>query len=266
MQTRKNYHQSLWLLSGTGDGPLLAETLINDGWNVSVSVVSKSAGLAYLGIPLENLWIGPLNGVQEIKNVIQETYSCEQRFDWVIDATHPFATVISNNVFKACDELGQPLLGYTRPFEQINRANLINSPLELAKKDLLGSRFLFAIGARHLQKAVKAAHEAGAKVFARVMPSQDSLRNALASDLEGGQLAVVRPLQGQSLGGIEVALCRRWEITSILCRQSGGVTEKLWHKVAKEIGLDLWLIARPPLPKGMQVVCSAQALLHRIGG
>ncbi len=265
MQTHKNYHRNLWLLCGTGDGPPLVEVLVKQGWRVSLSVVSQSAGRVYEDLPLENIWIGPINGPNGVKGIIEDARSRNKSFDWVIDATHPFATTIRSNLFFACAELGQPLLRYERPFEKVRNAKFIKTPSELAHKELLGKRFLFAIGTRNLQDAVKCAQKGGAEVFARVFSSNLSLRSALATDLDEQRLAVIRPpRQEEFSGAIELALCRRWSITSVLCRQSGGITEKLWKRVSEEIGLELWLIARPAFLKGIDVVYSSKEILDRI--
>ena len=72
MQFRKNDHRHIWLLSGTGEGPLLATALVEKGWNVKVSVVNDSASWPYLGIDLVSINVGALQGVEGIKGVLKE--------------------------------------------------------------------------------------------------------------------------------------------------------------------------------------------------
>ena len=94
-----------------------------------------------------------------------------------------------------------------------------------------------------------AASDAGACLFARVMPSCDGVRQALAVGLPADHLAVVHPRSDLVPGAIEAALCRRWGITDVICRQSGGLIEGLWRELAAEQGLQLWLLRRPdPVP------------------
>ena len=95
MHGRRNDQRHVWLLSGTGEGPALAAALVSQGWRVSVSVVTVGAAAAYADLPLENLWTGPLAGVQGIRGVIEQAYFRDHGFDWVVDATHPFAVQIS---------------------------------------------------------------------------------------------------------------------------------------------------------------------------
>ena len=73
MQTRNNCHKHVWLLTGTGDGYLLAQSFIANGWKVSVSIVSYQAGLPYSDLPLEELWVGPLEGKEGIKAFFEKS-------------------------------------------------------------------------------------------------------------------------------------------------------------------------------------------------
>ena len=110
MQSRKNGHRHIWLLSGIGEGHCLAKVLADEGWEVTVSVVNDSASLPYQEMRLRAIHIGPLHGVEGIKRVLQDAASLHNGFHWVIDATHPFALEISTNLQNACEDFDQPLL------------------------------------------------------------------------------------------------------------------------------------------------------------
>lgn len=264
MHSLKNDHRHLWLLSGTGEGPLIASHLVSNGWLVSVSVVSELAALPYQNLDLENLWVGSLGGVKGIRVVLENALKAHKGYDWIVDATHPFAELISTNLRKACSELRQPLLRFERPIEAIDGASMVSSWEDLASQSLQGKRLLFAIGARYLSQAVDSARQAGAEVFARVLPSPESLRQAFASEISDDHLAVLRPLQGQPKGDLEAALCRRWSIDALVCRQSGGITEQLWKTICCDQGITLWLISRPIPCTGVETLNSLQDLFDRV--
>ncbi len=265
MQVTGNDHRHLWLLSGTGEGPGLATALISLGWKVSVSVVTREAAVAYEGVPLAALWIGPLSGVEGISRVLQQRRRQGERFEWVVDATHPFATVIRAELERSCRQCGQPLLRFERPLEAADQQRLISSAGDLSCLELRGSRLLLAIGSRQLSQAVAAARLAGAEVFARVLPSPEGLRQALAAGLPPEHLAPLRPTAGPNAGGLEAALCRRWGITVVLCRQSGGAIEGLWQAVCHQQGLEHLMIARPSPGANTDLVNSLDELLARVG-
>jgi len=264
MQSRKNCHKRIWLLSGTGDGPPIARALVKTGWSVSVSVVSVQASFAYEGVSLENLWVGSLDGVKGIVGVLKNAEFCEQRFQWVLDATHPFATLISANLEAACRENYQPLLCFQRSLETSPSSKVIRSSTELSIQSLRGRRLLLALGKRELHKAVRSSSHSGASVFARVLPTPESLKEAFRSGLPDDHLAPLRPLQGASPGSYELALCKRWAITDVVCRQSSGPTQDLWQKICQRNQLRLFLIARPRLSNNLEKVSSVQELIERV--
>lgn len=264
MQLKRNDQRHLWLLSGTGEGPSIANALIQQGWEVSVSVVTKEAACAYEDIPLAAIWIGELAGVSRISQLLVEKRIHGQGFEWVIDATHPFATAISAAVQIACKATAQPLLRFERPLEGAAEQTLLGSINHLSSLDLRGHRLLMAIGSRHLSHAVAEAQKAGARVFARVLPCHHGLQKALTSGLSGEDLAVMRPIKGDIVGHLEAALCRRWRISTVLSRQSGGSTELLWQSVCQRQGLQHLKIARPLSFGRDDLVTSLDELLHRV--
>ena len=260
MQGRGNDQGRIWLLSGTGEGPPLAASLLRAGWRVEVSVVTPSAARAYAGLALDRMGVGPLQGVAAIEAVLKE----DDTFRWVVDATHPFAVRISADLARTCAACRHPLLRLPRPLEQGGSVQLLDQFDDLRGLTLNGRRLLLALGGRHLSAVHSAAVAAGAEVFARCLPSADGLKAALAAGLPPDQLAVVRPLQGPCAGAIERALCRRWRITHVICRQSGGVTERLWRQLSADLDLRLLMLRRPASPTGIETVESESSLLSRI--
>jgi precorrin-6A/cobalt-precorrin-6A reductase len=143
---------------------------------------------------------------------------------------------------------------------------VLSSMADLADQSLAGRSLLLALGARQLVEAARVAREAGATVFARVLPTPMSLIQAAAARVPSDHLAVVRPLQGLEPGALEAALCRRWAITDVVCRQSGGATEALWAGLSIEMGLELWLLRRPLPIAEVAVVHSVGELLTHLNG
>jgi precorrin-6A/cobalt-precorrin-6A reductase len=132
----------------------------------------------------------------------------------------------------------------------------------LRQLDLTGERLLLAIGGRHLAQAV--ACSPGALHHARVLPAAAGLQWAHGAGLSAERIACLRPRPDFA---VEQALLRRWRITTILCRQSGGLTEAGWRHVAARQGCRLLVLARPvpePGPDPDQVPLSMQALLARL--
>ena len=261
MHRQENRQGAVWLLAGTGDGPHLARALISQGWHVHVSVVGDMAAHPYRGLELEAIHVGALGGSQGISQWLQRI-----PVDWVVDATHPFALRISDQLNQACKGSGQRLVRFERPMEASGKAVVLGSMDDLVDQPLSGRRLLIALGARQLVAAATVARQAGAMVFARVLPSPMSLIQAAAAGLPPEHLAVVRPLQGPEPGALEAAVCRRWSITDVVCRQSGGATEALWARLSMEMGFGLWLLRRPAPIAEVPVVNSVDQLLAHLNG
>ncbi len=245
MHDCRNCQGYIWLLSGTEEGPEIAKALINDKWSVSVSVVTSEASYPYMDLGLASLWIGPINGVEGVLNVLENSREGQKGFDWVIDATHPFATQITENLARACERSSQPYLRFERKGWDVSKKELLKNIQAISSLDLKHKRVLFAIGSRQLPQAVDLARNAGAIVFARVLPNASSLKKAFLSGISGSHLAVLRPLQGEEVGLIESCLCKKWSIDVVICRQSEGKTQKIWQEICSRSGLSIWLIERP---------------------
>lgn len=258
---------AIWLIAGTGEGPPLARALLAAGWRVRVSLVSAAAARAYAPHPRLQLAIGELAGAEEVAAVIAAARRRGAPFRWVLDASHPFAELVSAHLQAGCRSSGQPLLRLSRvePGAATGQAVLRLPQLAaLEAAALAGPRLLLAIGARRLAAAV--ALTPGALHHARVLPRPAALQQALAAGLPPQRLAVLQP--GLALGdgrfSIERALCRQWRIEVVLCRASGGLTEALWRRVAADLQLQLLLLERPAEPPGSEAL-PLESLLARVG-
>lgn len=256
----------LWLISGTGEGPQLAGLLLRRGWRLKVSVVTAAAARAYprhVDLELAVGALGAASGATPSRAVVAELIRAEvlaDPFAWVLDATHPFAVQISAALADACQQRRQPLLRLLRDPVPEQGALLLERIADLGDQVRSGERLLLAIGSRRLAEAIAASPEA--VHHARVLPSPLALRQALALGLASERLACLRPA-ADSLP-VEIALCRRWRIDSVLCRQSGGAGEQRWHALSTRLGLRLLLLRRPAEPAGVQALAMAD-LLRRVG-
>lgn len=258
---------SIWLLGGTGEGPLIVSRLLAAGWSVQISLVSEDALRAYRSHPRLQSRLGALAGPGAIEAELLDAPLAP--FRWVIDASHPFAARISADLTAVCTRGGQPLLRLLRPpvpQQPGTRLILLDQLEDLAKIDLAGERLLLAIGARHLARAVALARTSAC--FARILPNPTSLRQALAAGLGDDALACHRPGAGppaSTAGSIERALLEHWGISAVLCRQSGGPTEELWQQLCSELGLTLLLLRRPAEPLPESGLWPLEELLAHLG-
>lgn len=253
----------IWLVAGTGEGPPLARELLARGWRLKVSLVSRAAALAYGVHPRQELAVGAIGGPEGPEaGVAAELADAGHRgapYAWVIDATHPFATRISAALAGGCRAHSQPLLRLLRPDLNAAGAQPLDDLASLGRLCRPGERLLLAIGARRLAEAVAASP--GVLHHARLLPQGGALATALAAGLPPQRLAPLRP---GGDGRIERALCRHWQIDTVLCRRSGGANEARWHRICAALGLRLLLLERPGEPARVEAL-PLEELLQRLG-
>ncbi|MEB3297774.1 MAG: precorrin-6A/cobalt-precorrin-6A reductase [Cyanobacteriota bacterium] len=253
-QTRRGSPRA-WLIAGTGDGLRLACALHQCGWRLLVSVVSQEAARRYPEDPGLELAVGAIENTAGVLAQLERARLDGDPFLAVVDASHPFASRITARLVQAWQEL-QPAL--CPPLFRLRRGELDDPPLArlrrlpdleaLASIPLHGRRLLLAVGSRHLSQAVSLSP--GAVHHARLPPTPMALQQGGAAGLMADRLACLRPGDPAELGVLR-ALLLRWQIDTVLCRQSGGVTEALWRGLAGELELTLLLLVRPTEPAGL---------------
>ena len=261
MDVREKCQSHLWLLTGTGEGHTFAESLLKEGWKITVSVVSERASIPYEKFDIENILIGALTTEEEIRSIIFNAKNHQNGFLCVVDLTHPFATKITQSISKVCKEIGQPYIRYERSIVNISDAFIIEKFSDLVNYDLKNKSILLAVGARHLQESITFVKAAGANVYARVLANPESIKKTLSSSICKGNFAVLNPSL-TSNGIIERALVRKWNISGVICRQSGGGNEVLWHKICLSMGIKLWLLERPLKSKDINTINSYEKLVR----
>ncbi len=263
MDIREKCQPHLWLLTGTVEGHVFARSLLKEGWKITVSVVSDRASIPYEKLNLEKILVGALTTEEELREVILRARINHSGFDCVIDLTHPFAINITGAISKVCRELGQPFIRYERPVDNISNAFLIKKFSDLEKYDLTNKSILLAVGVRHLKDALTFARNSGAEVYARVLANPESMKMTLSSSIPKANFAVLNP-SVSSNGKIEKALIRKWNIDGVICRQSGGRNEILWHQICSSMSLNLWLLERPCKLKHINPIDSYEKLTKRL--
>ncbi|MFN9646472.1 MAG: precorrin-6A/cobalt-precorrin-6A reductase [Cyanobacteriota bacterium] len=249
----------IWLIAGTGEGPPLAKLLLARGWRLRVSVVTPGAAASYPGNPDLEVLVGDLAGAEAWRQGLEQARRQGDPFQWIIDVSHPFATRVSAAAALACEGRPEQLLRLHRPLLNAPKATPLDHLHQIGHHLAEGERLLLAIGARHLGAAI--GHSPRACHHSRVLPHPRAIQQALQAGLAAHRLACCQPTRD---GAVEQALCLRWGIETLVCRQSGSRAEALWLRISEELGLRLLLLRRPPEPAGVARL-TLPALIDRIG-
>ena len=241
MQNKENCYENVWILSGTSDGPVLVSKLLQLNYAVFASVVTKRASKSYTKNSKLRIITGRLSDKDEIVSFIQKN-----KIKIVIDATHAFAQVISNNLNKACAEVKVPLLVFQREslIKKLDNFYYISNLKNINKIGLKNKNILLAIGSKHLNETANYYLKYGANVFARVLPTPESISKAFSSCINNSNIAILEPSKIEK-SIFEEKLCDFWNIDYILCRESGSYSQRNWERIILGSKMKLFLVKRP---------------------
>ena len=241
MQNQRNCYENVWILSGTSDGPVIANRLLELNYSVFASVLTYRAGQSYIKNSKLHIITGKLSNKEEIINFIKNN-----KIKCVVDSTHPFAVIISKNLNDACKEINTPLLVFERKslLNNSNNFNYIDGLKDINKRDLENKNILLAIGSRFLNDTANYYMHCKANVFARVLPTYESITKAFGSCIKNSNIAILEPSKNNK-SFLEKKLCEFWEIDYVLCRESGSYSQKNWENIVSGSKMKLFLVKRP---------------------
>ena len=243
MQNQGNCYKNVWILSGTSDGPLIANRLLKLNYSVFASVLTYRAAQSYTKNPKLHIITGKLKSRDEIINFIKE-----YKIKCVVDASHPFAVIISKNLNDACKEINTPLLVFERKYLAKNTKNFyyIDNLKGIDEVDLENKNILLAIGSRFLNDTANYYMTCKANVFTRVLPTYEGITKAFGSCIKNSNIAILQPSRSED-NILEKKLCDFWGIDYVLCRESGSYSQKNWERIISGSKMKLFLVKRPKL-------------------
>ena len=165
-----------------------------------------------------------------------------ERFDLVVDATHPYAAEVTENIARACEAAGTAYLRLLRDGGDAPEGAVRVPDAAAAVDCLTGTEgnILLATGAKELGAF---APLGGERLYPRVLPLVDSLS---ACGAAGGPASHVIAMQGPFSRELNEALIRQFRIAYLVTKdggRAGGFEEKA--AAAKAAGARLILIRRP---------------------
>ena len=239
MQNQKKCYQNVWILSGTADGPILAERLLKLDYVVFISVVSYKAGIVYPLNSKLHIFTGILNNKKEIKDFL-----LKHQINFIVDATHPFAINISKNLISACSDTSLPIFRFERVYQYKSNVEIISKFEDITHEAIQNKNILLAIGSRALSEVARFYSDLGANIFARILATPHGISKGFSSCIKHSRLAILNPsfTTGKN---IEYYLCKYWRIDYILCRDSGGYSQIIWDEICLKTNIKLFLLKRP---------------------
>lgn len=237
------------ILGGTTEArELAAELVARPGVRVTTSLagrVSRPGALA------GDVRIGGFGGAEGLAEWLRE-----HRVDAVVDATHPFAESITANAAQAGAATGLPVVVLRRPGWQTVPGDHWHSvaSLDEAAEALpgLGRRVLLTTG------------RLGLAAFAHLPQLHFVVRSVEPPEPPMPPDVEVLLTRGPFTVADEAALLREHRIDVVVTKDSGGAATAAKLTAAREAGVPVVVVRRPPLPDGVSAVPDVAGALERL--
>jgi precorrin-6A/cobalt-precorrin-6A reductase len=234
------------ILGGTIESRRLAERLAGRAeLAVTLSLAGRTAAPAAQPVPVR---IGGFGGARGLAD-----YLSVERIDALIDATHPYAAVISANAAEAARSAGVPLLALRRPSWIATAGDRWTEVADVpAAATALGAaprRVFLALGRNEL------APFAGAPQHQYLVRSVDPVEPPLAVPH-----AVYVTGRGPFGEADDRALLEQHRIEVVVAKNSGGTATYGKIAAARALGLPVIMPRRPALPQVPEVATVDEAV------
>ena len=236
--------RNVLVLGGTAEARRLAAALHRDP---AYAVTSSLAGrVAVPTLPRGDVRVGGFGGADGLAAWLRG-----HRTDAVVDATHPFAAQMTANAVAATAATGVPLLVLRRPGWTAGPGDrwhrVLDAAAAAAMLPRLGTRVFLATGSGDLP------------AFAGL----DAWFLLRAVDPPPPPLPARHHLvlaRGPFTADAERALLREHRVDVLVARDSGGELTAAKLVAARELGLPVVLLARPPAPDAPAVASVEEAV------
>ena len=248
----------LCVFAGTTEGREIAEFLAGQSADVTVCVATEygetllpqGEGLHISARPLPR---------EEMAELFRR-----ERFDLVIDATHPYAKRITESIAATCAGTDTEYLRLLRPDTAApENAVFVEDAAGAAEYlDRVDGNILLTTGSRELH-AFASVRDFASRAYARVLPMEDSLRACREAGLPPAHILA---MQGPFSAGMNAALIRQTGAEILVTKDTGatgGFAEKL--AAARETGIKTLIIARPREESGRSLAEMQAFLREELG-
>lgn len=231
------------ILGGTAEARELANTLYAQGHEVTTSLAGRTADPR---LPRGDVRVGKFGGIPGLC-----AYLSAGRIDRLIDATHPYAGLISANAVVAAKAMNVPMLRLMRaPWQEPEGAGWLHA------RDAAEAAALLPVNADVLLTTGHTGLDAflmrdDCSFLVRVIepPAQRLPPHA--------RLLLARPPHAYE---DERNLMVNEDITHLVTKNSGGTQTFAKLEAARRLGVKVVMLARPVYPPALEVASVAEAL------
>lgn len=245
------------VLAGTSEGREIAVSLQEAGYAVLASVTSELGEQILIQQGVENILQGNLRREKLIQ--LLKSRQCSL----LVDATHPFARVISKEAMEAADLTGVPYIRFERAPSILPDDPLIIQIDQLDRLDDFinpGMTIFSTMGSKSLGFMVPLVREKRANLIARVLPCSASLKTC--EDLGLGPDQIVA-MKGPYSREMNRALFHEYRAELVVSKESGrigGLEAKVQAALDLHIPIIVWI--RPLLQYPVVFQSASDLITH----
>lgn len=240
---------SIVIFSGTSEGRIISEYLSKNEIYHDVFVATKSGEIVMEKNMYANVMVGRLDE-DKIEN-----YLSKNDTELLIDATHPYADIITKNLKRACDNLNIKYIRVSREngeeFGPDIVAKYYDSSEKCAEKLCKSEGNIFlTTGSKELKKYM-IYPDLKDRLFVRVLPSLEAIDLCIKAGINEKQIIA---MYGPHTKEINSAIINQYNIKHLVTKESGqvgGFSEKV--EACRSNGTNLHIIERPDSEKGISV-------------
>jgi precorrin-6A/cobalt-precorrin-6A reductase len=248
MRRREPVPGRILILGGTGEARELAAALVTAG----ADVISSLAGrVSRPRLPEGSVRVGGFGGADGLAAFLRD-----EGITHVVDATHPFAGTITANAARAAARAGVRLLILRRPGWEADPSWGEVADIRAAAEAVHawpGEGVFLTTGRRDL--AAFAADGRHQFLVRTVDPPDGPVPPRMTLILDRGPYTVES----------ESALMREHKIGLLLTKNSGGPMTAAKLAAARNLGVHVIMVRRPPLPPGSTVTATVPEALRWLG-
>jgi precorrin-6Y C5,15-methyltransferase (decarboxylating) len=245
--------KEILIFAGTTEGRKLSESLAVSGIAHTLCVATEYGEIVLKENPFMNVHRGRMDE-EQIREFIQNG-----KFEAVVDATHPYADIVTMNIKSAMEGMKIPYLRLKRELRASqNEENVTwfetNEGCAKALEEIQGN-ILLTTGSKEIKKFC-VSEDVKSRLFVRVLPGMESLSLCMEQGIKGKQIIA---MQGPFTTEMNEAMICQYGISCLVTKQSGtsgGYFEKL--EAAKKTGISVFVIGHPGVDAGYSFhdVCS----------
>ncbi|MGP2426146.1 cobalt-precorrin-6A reductase [Yersinia sp. 2538 StPb PI] len=211
------------VFGGTSDARLICQLLDAAEQRYSLSVATD-AGKQLAGDIGGEVMVGRMDAGQ------MADFLATRQVQWVVDASHPYACMLSDNVVAACEQSNVTLTRYQRPSEidvlshpLLHKVDSVAAACEVAKR--LGPRVLLTTGSKQLAEYQRGL--VGKTLLVRVLPTAQVLNQCEALGLGVDHIIALRGPFSASFNQALYEFCQPDVVITKESGAQGGYQEKV---------------------------------------